>query len=86
MGLFQRSEASPFFMRLFKRRTYHPDTIHDLTAWYRERYPLRERAIAKPLKWDGVTWIFEPPDVDRRDRSYEPREVEPDSFLKPRHD
>ena len=62
--------AGPIFMPLFKRRKYHPDTIHDLTAWYRERYPLKERAILKPLKWDGVTWIFEPPDVDRGDRGY----------------
>ena len=67
-------------MPLFKRRTYHPDTIHDLTAWYQERYPLRERAKVKPPKWDRVTWNFEPVDFDRRDRSYH------EDDLKPRHD
>lgn len=62
-------------MRLFKRRTYHPDTIHDLTAWYRERYPMKERPDRQRPKWDKVTWIFEPPDVDRRDRSYHEDEL-----------
>ena len=63
-------------MPLFKRRKYHPDTIHNLTAWYRERNPLGEKQ-RKARKWDGVTWNFEPVDVDRRDRSYNEEDLKP---------